>query len=104
MSQRELARAVGVSNGGVHYVLSALSEAGMLRLAKFTAAADKRRYAYELTPQGVAEKARLTRRFIRRKLAEYEALKVEIAEVGSDLSNEELAELRADVTTGKRSS
>lgn len=100
MSQRALAKEVGVSTGGIHYVLSALVDKGMLKLANFTAAEDKRRYAYKLTPQGIAEKARLTRRFMIRKMAEYEALKLEIKEVGSGLSEQELAEIRAEMDTG----
>ena len=100
MTQRELAKEVGVSTGGIHYVLNALVEKGMLKLANFTAAEDKRRYAYKLTPQGIAEKARLTRRFMIRKLAEYEALKAEIEEVRGDLSEQELAEIRAELKTG----
>lgn len=100
MSQRELAQAVGVSTGGIHYVLSALIDKGMLKLANFTAAEDKRRYAYKLTPQGIAEKARLTRRFMLRKMAEYEALKAEIDSVSADLPAQELAELRAQARAG----
>ncbi|MBE1290336.1 MAG: MarR family EPS-associated transcriptional regulator [Rhodobacteraceae bacterium] len=99
MTQRELAKQVGVSTGGIHYVLNALVEKGMLKLSNFTAAEDKRRYAYKLTPQGIAEKARLTRRFMIRKLAEYEALKAEIDEVRGDLSERELAEIRAELKT-----
>jgi len=100
MSQRELAREVGVSTGGIHYVLNALVEKGMLKLSNFTAAQDKRRYAYKLTPQGIAEKTRLTRRFMVRKLAEYEALKAEIDEVRGEMSEQELAEIRAELKTG----
>lgn len=95
MSQRELAKAVGVSTGGIHYVLNALVDKGMLKVGNFTAAKDKRRYAYVLTRKGIFEKAELTRRFMIRKLAEYEALKAEIEEVGADLSEQELAEIRA---------
>ena len=100
MTQRELAKEVGVSTGGIHYVLNALVEKGMLKLSNFTAAEDKRRYAYKLTPQGIAERARLTRRFMIRKLAEYEALKAEIDEVQGDLSEQEFAEIRAELKTG----
>ena len=95
MSQRELAKAVGVSTGGIHYVLNALVDKGMLKVGNFTAVKDKRRYAYVLTRKGIFEKAELTRRFMIRKLAEYEALKAEIEEVGADLSEQELAEIRA---------
>lgn len=95
ISQRELAKAVGVSTGGVHYVLNAFLEKGMIKLGNFTAAEDKRRYAYVLTPKGISEKARLTSKFLARKIAEYEALKLEIQEVGADLSDRELAAIRA---------
>jgi EPS-associated MarR family transcriptional regulator len=85
MSQRELAAAVGISVGSVHYVLTALLEKGMIKLGNFTAAPDKRRYAYILTPKGIAEKAAITKRFLARKMAEYEALRAEILELRSEL-------------------
>ena len=78
MSQRELAKEVGVSTGGIHYVLNALLDKGLIKLGNFTAAEDKRRYAYVLTPKGMSEKADLTQRFLARKRAEYAALKEEI--------------------------
>jgi EPS-associated MarR family transcriptional regulator len=78
ISQRDLAAAVGISLGGAHYALTALIETGLVKLGNFGAAPDKRRYAYILTPQGVAEKASITRRFLARKVAEYEALRAEI--------------------------
>ena len=95
MSQRDLAKAVGVSTGGVHYVLSAFVEKGLIKLGNFTANDDKRRYAYILTGKGMTAKARLTKQFLARKLAEYELLKAEIADVGADLPEGELAELKA---------
>lgn len=84
-SQRELAEAVGVSVGGMHYVLNALIDKGLVKLGNFTAAEDKRRYAYVLTPKGFARKAALTRAFLVRKMAEYEALKEEIDALKSDI-------------------
>ena len=96
MSQRDLAKAVGVSTGGIHYMLNALLDNGLLKLGNFTAAEDKRRYAYVLTPKGIAKRADLTKRFLMRKMAEYEALKVEIEEVRGDLSEAELTEIRAE--------
>lgn len=39
---------------------------------------DKLSYVYLLTPNGISEKAELTRRFLQRKLAEYEKLRGEI--------------------------
>ena len=73
VSQRELAAAVGMSVGSMHYMLNALIEKGLVKLGNFTAAEDKRRYAYVLTPKGIARKAELTRAFLIRKTAEYKA-------------------------------
>ncbi|QBK30784.1 MarR family EPS-associated transcriptional regulator [Roseitalea porphyridii] len=87
MSQRELADAVGVSVGGMHYVLKALIEKGLVKIGNFTAAEDKRRYAYILTPRGMLRKATLTRAFLSRKMEEYEALRQEIEELKSDLDD-----------------
>jgi EPS-associated MarR family transcriptional regulator len=86
MSQRELAAAAGVSVGGLHYVLNALIEKGLVKLGNFTAADDKRRYAYVLTPRGIREKSLLTGSFLKRKLAEYEALKAEIDALESEVA------------------
>ncbi|WP_353348250.1 MarR family EPS-associated transcriptional regulator [Aquicoccus sp. SU-CL01552] len=85
MSQRQLAEAVGVSVGAMHYVLSALVEKGLIKLGNFSASRDKRRYAYLLTPKGVAEKATLTRNFLKRKRKEFEALKAEIEAVQAEM-------------------
>ncbi len=85
MSQRQLAEAVGISVGGMHYVLNALIDKGLVKLGNFTAAEDKRRYAYVLTPKGIAQKAALTRAFLLRKMEEYEALKEEIAALKAEV-------------------
>ena len=84
ISQRELAVAVGVSVGGMHYVLNALIDKGLVKLGNFTAAEDKRRYAYILTAKGISEKAAITRRFLARKKGEYEALRAEIEDLQSE--------------------
>ena len=88
ISQRELAAAVGVSLGSTHYCLAALAEAGLVKLQNFTAAPDKRRYAYILTPSGLAEKTVLAQRFLRRKRAEYQALRAEIEALQEELGGE----------------
>ena len=87
MSQRDLAEAVGVSVGGIHYVLSALIDKGLVKLGNFTAAEDKRRYAYILTAKGISEKAAITRRFLARKIEEYEALKAEIDALQTEMDD-----------------
>lgn len=88
MSQRELAAAVGVSVGGMHYVLNALIDKGLVKLGNFTAAEDKRRYAYILTPRGIVEKATITKRFLERKIEEYDALTAEIEALRDELGED----------------
>jgi EPS-associated MarR family transcriptional regulator len=78
MTQRELAQKLGVSLGRVNYCIKALVDKGYVKVVNFAASNNKLRYAYILTPSGVAEKASLTTAFIARKLSEYQALRVEI--------------------------
>lgn len=93
-SQRDLASELGISLGGVNYCLRSLVEKGHVKVRNFRQADNKMRYAYVLTPSGVAERARLTGRFLQRKIREYEALMAEIdslvndAEVSDDIAAE----------------
>ncbi|MDB5751237.1 MAG: MarR family EPS-associated transcriptional regulator, partial [Ramlibacter sp.] len=78
LSQRELADKVGVSKGKLHYCVKALIEKGSIKLGNFAESKHRLRYAYLLTPAGLAEKAGMASRFLKRKMAEYGALKAEI--------------------------
>jgi hypothetical protein len=42
-------------------------------------------YVYLLTPAGIAEKSVLTARFLKRKLEEYETLRVEIEQLKAEI-------------------
>ena len=42
-------------------------------------------YTYYLTPRGIEEKARVTVRFLQRKMQEYEALQVEIEQIRNEV-------------------
>ena len=83
VSQREIADQLGVSLGGINYCLKALIEKGYVKVGNFADNPQKLGYAYLLTPTGIAAKASLTGQFLKRKLAEYEALKVEIESLQS---------------------
>lgn len=85
MSTRQLADAVGISNGAAYYMVNALVQKGMVKLGNFTSSEHKGRYAYVLTPGGLREKARLTAWFLRRKKAEFEALSEEIERLETEL-------------------
>ena len=84
LTQRELADKLGVSVGGLNYCLKALMEKGWVKMQNFSHSKNKFGYVYLLTPSGVAEKAELTGKFLKRKLNEYEALKAEIASLKSE--------------------
>lgn len=90
-TQRELAKALGISLGSVNYCLQALAEKGCIKMHNFMNKKNKLVYAYLLTPAGIREKMVLTKHFLERKLAEYEALRTEIealkVEVESDIAN-----------------
>ena len=85
LSQRELARAMGVSLGKANYCLNALVERGLVKLENFRNNPNRRQYTYLLTPAGVEEKTRITVAFLRLKIAEYEALEEEIAQLRNEL-------------------
>ena len=85
MSTRDIAREVGISNGSAYYCVSALVNKGLVKMGNFSKSSNKGRYAYVLTPKGLAEKAALTSRFLARKIEEYDLLKVEIENLSAEL-------------------
>ena len=85
LSQRQLADALGVSLGAANYCLKALVEKGWVKLENFQKNPNKLGYLYLLTPMGIAAKTRLTASFLKRKLDEYESLKLEIDELQSEM-------------------
>ena len=78
MSTRQVAEAVGISNGSAYYVLTALVDKGFMKMESFRENPRKGQYAYLLTPKGIREKSLLTHRFIARKRKEFKGLKAEI--------------------------
>lgn len=88
-SERELAAMLGVSNGKLHYCLKALMEKGLVKLGNFARSKHHLGYAYLLTPSGIAQKGRMTASFLKRKMAEYEALRAEITALQSEMSRED---------------
>ena len=78
LSQRGLAKELGVSLGSVNHCFKALVDKGWVKVQNFRRSPNKLGYVYLLTPSGVAEKSALTARFLRRKLEEYEELQREI--------------------------
>lgn len=81
LSQRDLAKRLGISLGKVNFCLNALVEKGCLKVNNFRNSENKLAYAYLLTPHGIEEKARMTVEFLQIKMHEYERLSAEIAEL-----------------------
>ncbi len=85
LSQREMAKLLGLSFGGINYCLNALVAKGLVKIENYSQNQNKFGYVYLLTPSGIAEKAAMTGTFLKRKMEEYEALKVEIATLKSEI-------------------
>ena len=77
-TQRELAEELGFSLGKLNYCLKALKAKGLVKMKNFEKNPNKINYIYVLTPRGIAEKAKLTLNFMKRKMKEYDELKREI--------------------------
>ena len=85
VSQRALAKDLGVGLGTINFCFQALVEKGLVKMQNFSQSKNKLRYAYLLTPAGMAEKSKLTAEFLRRKVAEYETLQAEIEALRAEL-------------------
>ena len=81
LSQRDLAGRLGLSLGRVNFVVNSLIDKGLLKARRFKNSRHKLAYRYVLTPDGLREKVRITRRFLDAKVEEYERLQREIEEL-----------------------
>jgi EPS-associated MarR family transcriptional regulator len=86
MTQREIAEKLGISTSGLNYCLKALIDKGWVKVQNFSQSKNKFGYIYVLTPQGIAEKALLGGRFLKRKMTEYNELQTEIEALISEMA------------------
>lgn len=86
LSQRDVARELGISVGKVNYCLQSLIERGWVKVTRFTNSRNKAAYMYLLTPRGAEHKAKLMIRFLQEKMREYEALRTEIEQIRREIS------------------
>ena len=89
LTQRELSDSLGVSLGKTNYLVKSLVKVGWIKLDNFQKSKNKWRYAYLLTPMGVAEKANITIRFLKRKKQEYNELQLEIAQLQQEIRQQQ---------------
>lgn len=95
LSQRQLARELGISLGKTNYCLKALLDKGYIKAANFKSSHNKRGYLYQLTPAGIAAKSKATARFLARKQAEYERLEQEIETLKQEVQSSRNGESNA---------
>ena len=98
LSQRAVAGKLGISLGKTNYVLSELAEKGIIKMKRLKNAPQKIPYAYMLTPRGLEQKAKITARFLKHKIAEYEAIKRQIKEIAKEIEKDKTIDLSGDTT------
>jgi EPS-associated MarR family transcriptional regulator len=81
LSQRDLSKKLGLSLGKVNYVLNSLIDKGMVKAKRFKNSRNKLGYIYILTPKGIKTRTELTYYFLKRKIEEYNSLKLEIEQL-----------------------
>ena len=75
ISQRQIAKEIGLSTGKVNYCIKALIDTGFVKVVNFNNSSQKLKYTYILTPKGIKQKIATTKQFIAKKTQEYEKLK-----------------------------
>ena len=78
LSQREMAKSMGFSLGKLNYCLKALKKKGLIKISNFNKNKNKINYIYILTPEGITQKTKLTIKFMKRIMIQYDELKKEI--------------------------
>ena len=78
ISQRKIANILGYSIGKLNYCLRELKFKGLSKIKNFSKHPNKLNYLYVLTPKGVAEKTRITIKYMKKISNEYDELKKEL--------------------------
>jgi len=78
-SQRQLAKELGISLGKLNYCVKELRQKGLIKIENFKKNQNKINYLYVLTPQGISSKTKMTINFMKRKLKEYDELRMEVS-------------------------
>lgn len=76
-SQRHLAKNLGFSLGKINYCLKELKKKGYIKIKNFKKNPNKLNYIYLLTPKGISEKTKITLKFMKKKMEEYDKLEKE---------------------------
>ena len=85
LNQRQMAASMSISLGKFNYCLTELVKKGFVKMERFKASHNKAAYMYNLTPQGLEEKAKVTTRFLCRKMQEFSEIEQQIAELTGEV-------------------
>jgi len=77
---------MGISLGKVNYCLKGLINKGIIKAKRFKNSDNKLTYAYVLTPRGIEARSKITARYLKRRLKEYDKLKQEIQMLQDEVS------------------
>ncbi len=81
VSQRALAKDLGVGLGAINFCFQVLVEKGLVKMQNFNQSKNMLRYAYLPTPAGLTEQTKLTAEFLRRKVTGYKALQIKVEQL-----------------------
>ena len=89
-TQRELVEKLDISLGKVNFIINALVKKGIIKIERFKSSRNKLGYLYIITPKGMIEKAQITRKFLEKKINEYNLIRREIEQLKSQISEKEI--------------
>jgi len=81
LTQRQIAKELGMSLGKTNYLIQALLKRGLVKVNNFRTSDNKLGYLYLLTPEGIEAKRKLTMIFLQRKSEEFDKLKEEMERI-----------------------
>ena len=96
--QRDMAARMGVCLGRTNYCVNELVAKGWVQIQKIKRSKAKKAFLYQLTPAGLEAKARLTLRFLKAKLTEYDAIQAQIKALYHDAARQGLVDDHAELT------
>ena len=85
ITQRQMAKKLGLSLGKTNYIMKALVQRGWVKLDNFKNSDKKISYIYLLTPEGVLKKTKLAQNFLAMKSDEYNELKKQIEQLKEEI-------------------
>ena len=86
LTQRKMAEQMGISLGKFNYCLNELAKKGFVKINRFKSSDNKVSYMYILTPRGVEEKSKITIRFLKLKMQEFQKIEQQIKEISMEVN------------------